>query len=145
MAGPLSTLFAGIVLAQAGSPPAGEPPAGAPPAPPAQATAEPTTRFGEACVVAARRTLSPNFEFKLKSVEDNTATGKRDLWLEYDAVRLDQGATYAEIYGCLFTAVDNPAEIVLEGAATTEQRLGPDAVAVLNQVLVDAGFATRRP
>lgn len=142
MAGPLSTaLFAGIVLAQAGGPPAGAPPAVELPA----ATAEPATRFGEACVVAARRTLSPNFEFRLKTVEDNTAAGKLDVWLEYDAVHLDGGATYPEIYGCLFAAVDNPAEIVLDGAATSQQRLNPDAVAVLNQVLVDAGFATRRP
>lgn len=138
MAGAIATaLFAGLVLAQA-SPPAT-------PEPGPVLTAEPTTRFGEACLLAARRTLVFGYEFRLKDVEDRTVTGGRDVWIDYEAVRIDSGAVHEEAFGCLFVATDNPSQAVLEGAANNDRRLPPDALSVLNRELAEAGFQSPSP
>lgn len=138
MPGAIATTFVvGLILAQAGPP--------ATPEPGPVLTSEPTTRFGEACVLAARRTLAFGYEFRLTGVEDRTLTGGRDAWIEYEAVRVDSGAVYVEIFGCLFAAIEDPNDIVLEGAANNDRRLAPDAISVLNRELVLAGFQEPGP
>ncbi|MCC6982135.1 MAG: hypothetical protein IT535_02580 [Bauldia sp.] len=134
MAGPaLTAILAAFVVAQADAP--------APPAPVAvPITSEPTTRFGEACLLAARRTLSGRYEFRLSGVEDRTTVGERETWIDYQAVRIDSGTVHEESFGCLFVTIDSPDSIVLEAAGNNRSVLGAGALEVLNQELAAAGF-----
>ena len=135
----LIILVATFAVAQADVPAVPPPPVVVP------ETAEPATRFGEACLLAARRTLSGNYEFRLKGVEDRTSVGEREIWIGYEAVRIDSGAIYQERFGCLFLAIENADEIVLERAANNTRLLGEGAVTVLNRELAAAGFQAARP
>jgi hypothetical protein len=133
----LTVLVAAFQVAQADAPP---------PTPvEVPKTAEPTTRFGEACLLAARRTLSGRYEFKLVGVEDRTTVGERETWIDYQAVRLDSGAVYEESFGCLFVAIESAENIVLEAAANNQRVLNAGAVDVLNDELAAAGFQTAPP
>jgi hypothetical protein len=141
MASPVvATLAAAFAVAQADAPAAPVP--AAPPPVVVPLTPEPTTRFGEACLVAAKRTLSGRYEFRLSGIEDRTTVGERETWIDYQAVRIDSGTVHEESFGCLFVAIEDPQSIVLEAAANNQRVLGAGAIDVLNQELAAAGFQT---
>ena len=139
-----AAMLAGV---NAAAQPAPEPPpAPAPAEPPRpELTPEPTTRYGEACLLAAQRTLVGRYDFGLEGVEDWTPLGEREVWILYTATNKETQQVFEEDYGCLFVDLADPAKITLEAVRASGRPLGEGAVGVLNQDLAAAGFGAVIP